>query len=127
MRIAPFAALLALLLRGAPVRAEPEWNIAAQSQLCGLGAAGRVWQRTAFCGSLRGDLLMASGRNREAETELEQALTVARNQEARFWELRAATSLARLCVRALRDSRYGEIFGSAPRSGLEPAIADVLG
>jgi len=45
---------------------------------------------------LRGDLLLASGNNREAETELEQALTVARNQEARFWELRAATSLARL-------------------------------
>ena len=45
---------------------------------------------------LRGDLLLASGKTREAETELEQALTVARNQEARFWELRAATSLARL-------------------------------
>jgi predicted ATPase len=45
---------------------------------------------------LRGDLLLTSGKKREAETELEQALTVARNQEARFWELRAATSLARL-------------------------------
>jgi predicted ATPase len=45
---------------------------------------------------LRGDLLLASGKNREGETELEQALAVAHNQGARFWELRAATSLARL-------------------------------
>ena len=45
---------------------------------------------------LRGDLLLASGNKCEAEIELQQALTVARNQEARFWELRAATSLVRL-------------------------------
>ena len=45
---------------------------------------------------LRADVLLASGKRREAETELQRALTVARGQEARFWELRAATSLARL-------------------------------
>jgi class 3 adenylate cyclase len=44
----------------------------------------------------RGDLLLATGKIDEAEVALGQALTVARAQAARMWELRAATSLARL-------------------------------
>jgi hypothetical protein len=37
-----------------------------------------------------------TNRRDEAQVELEQALAVARRQDARFWELRAATTLARL-------------------------------
>jgi predicted ATPase len=44
---------------------------------------------------LRGDILLALGREGEAEAELLRALTIARQQQARWWELRAATSLAR--------------------------------
>lgn len=44
---------------------------------------------------LRGDALMALGRKDEAESELLDALRIARHQHARWWELRAATSLAR--------------------------------
>jgi class 3 adenylate cyclase/tetratricopeptide (TPR) repeat protein len=44
---------------------------------------------------LRGDLLLMLGREGEAETGLLRALTIARQQEARWWELRAATSLAK--------------------------------
>jgi class 3 adenylate cyclase/tetratricopeptide (TPR) repeat protein len=45
---------------------------------------------------LRGELLASLGKTLEAEKELQQALTVARSQQARMWELRAAVSLARL-------------------------------
>jgi predicted ATPase len=45
---------------------------------------------------LRGELLSRLGKDGEAEAALHAALAVARRQEARLWELRAATSLARL-------------------------------
>ena len=38
--------------------------------------------------------LLTLGRNGEAEAELQRALTIAQQQQARWWELRAATSLA---------------------------------
>jgi predicted ATPase len=44
----------------------------------------------------RGDLLLILGNASQAESALREALTVARAQNARLWELRAATSLARL-------------------------------
>jgi predicted ATPase len=45
---------------------------------------------------LKGTLLQAVGGSGEAEACFHQALAVARRQQARSWELRAATSLARL-------------------------------
>jgi len=47
---------------------------------------------------LKGELLLvrSAEHHEEAETCFQQALTVARHQQARSWELRAATSLARL-------------------------------
>lgn len=45
---------------------------------------------------LRGMLLLATNEHDAAEGSFNQALAVARRQNARFWELRAATSLARL-------------------------------
>jgi len=44
---------------------------------------------------LRGKLLLGLGKNVEAEAELQRALTIARQQQALWWELRAATDLAR--------------------------------
>jgi predicted ATPase len=44
----------------------------------------------------RGDLILILGNASQAESALGEALTVARAQNARLWELRAATSLARL-------------------------------
>jgi predicted ATPase len=52
---------------------------------------------------LRGELLLLKGERGEAETEIRQAVAVARELEARSWELRATTSLARL----LRDTGRG--------------------
>jgi class 3 adenylate cyclase/tetratricopeptide (TPR) repeat protein len=45
---------------------------------------------------LHGDLLNGLGKTDDAQAALARALTVARSQDARLWELRAATSLARL-------------------------------
>jgi predicted ATPase/class 3 adenylate cyclase len=42
----------------------------------------------------RGEILLGMGEKRGGETALRQALTIARSQEARWWELRAATDLA---------------------------------
>jgi predicted ATPase len=43
---------------------------------------------------LRGEILLTLGRKVEAEAGLRRALTIAQQQQARWWELRAATSLA---------------------------------
>jgi len=45
---------------------------------------------------LKGEALVKLGNTGEGELEFEQALSVARDQEARLWELRATTRLARL-------------------------------
>jgi predicted ATPase len=44
---------------------------------------------------LRCEILLTLGRRGEAEAGLRRALTIARQQQARWWELRAATSLAK--------------------------------
>jgi hypothetical protein len=65
MRRAPLVAtLLAAISSAASAHAEPEWNVAAQTNLCGLGN-DRVWQKTGFCGGIRGDLLFGRERNRD--------------------------------------------------------------
>ncbi len=46
---------------------------------------------------LRGELLLVQGDVQQAEQTFQQALLIARRQEAKSLELRAAMSLARLC------------------------------
>jgi|SRR5215510_13730231 len=45
---------------------------------------------------LRGELVIMMGKPSEAEVEFQTAFMVARRQQARWWELRAAATLARL-------------------------------
>jgi predicted ATPase/class 3 adenylate cyclase len=52
----------------------------------------------------KGQLLSRHGNTDAAEAFYRQALDIARQQEARFWELRAAMSLARLCQRQGRPT-----------------------
>ena len=85
MRAVPlFAAALGLLSAARAAHADPEWNIAAQTSLCGLGEQRRIWQKTAFCGAIRGDLLF--GRERNADFALGPYLTLgsAKFSDARF-------------------------------------------
>jgi predicted ATPase len=44
---------------------------------------------------LRRKILLSLGKKGEAEAKLQRALTIAQQQQARWWELRAATDLAR--------------------------------
>ena len=64
MRVTPVVTLLAALVGLAHrAHAEPEWNVAAETSLCGRGERGAVWKKTGFCGGFRGDLLFGRDRN----------------------------------------------------------------
>jgi hypothetical protein len=54
----------------------------------------RLWRAEVL--RLKGWMLMRSGLDAEAETQLRAAMTCAREQRARSWELRSATTLATL-------------------------------
>ena len=45
---------------------------------------------------MKGDLLILTGNRISAEASFHHAIALARRQEAKLWELRASTSLARL-------------------------------
>ena len=70
---------------------------------------------------LKGETLLASSADRAAEAEacFRQALTIARRQQSRAWELRAATSLARVWQRNGRagDGRRRRYAGPAVHRG----------
>lgn len=54
---------------------------------------------------IKGTILLRQGRDDEAETQLRAALDCARQQQAKLWELRTATTLATLLVqRGQRDA-----------------------
>jgi predicted ATPase len=54
---------------------------------------------------VQGELLLMQGDEAEAEASLHRAIEVARQQNAKSWELRSTTSLARLWQ---RQSKRGE-------------------
>jgi class 3 adenylate cyclase/tetratricopeptide (TPR) repeat protein len=56
---------------------------------------------------LRGKILLTLGRRSEAEAGLRRALAIAQQQQARWWELRAATSLAKHWH---DEGRYSEAY-----------------
>ncbi len=78
---------------------------------------------------VRGDLLLATGQALDAEHSYHQALSVARQQNGRMWELRVAISLARLWhsegrneeARTLLQPIYGWFKTAARTPDLENA------
>src|SRR5262249_41078754 len=59
---------------------------------------------------MQADVLARAGRVAHAEKALTRALTVARGQQARMWELRAATDLARLWVQQGKRQEARELL-----------------
>jgi class 3 adenylate cyclase/tetratricopeptide (TPR) repeat protein len=59
---------------------------------------------------LRAEMLLTLGRNEEADASLQRALNVARRQHARWWELRAAATLARVWRDQNRASEARELL-----------------
>ena len=71
---------------------------------------------------LRGELLLAAGKRSdvvEAEACFQRAMDVARKQRARAWELRAASSLARLWHRQGRPRDAQRLLAEATASFTE--------
>jgi predicted ATPase len=59
---------------------------------------------------LRGELLIQSERSCEAGREFREAMIISRRQQAKMWELRAATSLARLRGQQGRSEQARELL-----------------
>jgi predicted ATPase len=108
---------------------DPEKGLTAAAEaLKGIEASG---QRTheAEIWRLRGELLvLRGGADTEVEKSFQRALEVARLQQARAWELRAATSLARfLAERDRRDeakSNLAPILASFTEGFTDPDFKD---
>jgi predicted ATPase len=89
---------LAILAEALGSSAQPERAIDAVDEALELTNSGEDRRWEALVHRVRGDLLLAAPRRNEAAAEesLRRAVEVARRQEAKSFELRAATSLAHL-------------------------------
>src|SRR5205823_5922441 len=89
---------LALLAEAHGTMGQPEIGLTVLTEaLTLMDTTGERWYESELY-RLKGELLLQqnSANQAEAETCFQQAITVARNQQAKSFELRAATSLARL-------------------------------
>ena len=77
----------------------------------------RFWEAELF--RMRGELLLTAGNRVEAERSFDRALSVARQQHARSFELRAATSLARLPHPGGESQRRVSLLSACYRSFTE--------
>jgi predicted ATPase len=81
-----------------------------------LNDALRMAERTRECwleaevSRHKGQLLLRQGHSEAAEELYRKALSIAKEQEARLWELRAAVSLARLCRDQGRRDEAGDLL-----------------
>jgi TOMM system kinase/cyclase fusion protein len=89
---------LALLAEAHGTLGEPEAGLAVLAEALVHGEHTGERYLEAEIHRLKGELLLqqSSSNQTEAETCFHQAITIAQNQQAKSWELRAATSLARL-------------------------------
>jgi class 3 adenylate cyclase/predicted ATPase len=90
--------LLALLAEAHGIMRQPEAGLTALTEALPLAeTTGERWHEAELY-RLQGALLLQQASDNQAEAEhcFQQAIVVAHNQQAKSWELRAATSLARL-------------------------------
>ena len=92
MRSLGFALLTAALIEKGK---HPEAMTLIGEALQGVEVTGEGWWNPELH-RRRGLVLLAQNRLAEGEASIRQALELARRQQAKSWELRAATSLARL-------------------------------
>jgi predicted ATPase len=89
---------LALLADVHGITGQPEAGLAVITEALPLvdTTGERVWEPELY--RLKGELLLQQNSDNQAEVEhcFHQAIAIAQNQQAKSWELRAATSLARL-------------------------------
>ena len=122
MRAVPFAVAALTLLSGTSVlRAEPGWNVAAQTSFCGLGEQGRIWQKTNFCGAIRGDLLFGRERNADFALGPYAMLGTAKFSDARF-----GAGLSFLIPTLSGDFPVLLSAGAASRNGADARLSSEL-
>ena len=103
------AYLVRLLLGACVVAKDERAGLAASERALEMGGAARVWE--AETRRLRAEFLAKLGASRrDVEAELERALAVARSQEARSFELRAAVSLLRHRMKHGNSARTREAY-----------------
>jgi predicted ATPase len=78
-----------------------------------IGRTGERWLEPELK-RLQGALLLRQGNAAGAEQLFREALTVATEQRAKFWELRAAVSLARLCRDLGRVAEARDVLAPIP-------------
>ncbi len=101
---------LALLSEGLARAGDRDGAVAALAEAeAAIETSGQRWWE-AEIHRLRGMLLLSSQRFTECEASFERALDVARQQQARSLELRAATSLARLWGEQRRRAEAGNLL-----------------
>jgi predicted ATPase len=106
------SALYGLLASALGVAGQPDEGLQVLDEaIAGLGGREERWWEPELH-RLRGELLLTAGGDRidEAQASFEQALEVARNRRARWWELRAATGLARLWREQGRSDRAARLL-----------------
>jgi class 3 adenylate cyclase/predicted ATPase len=89
---------LALLAEAHGTIGELEAGLTVLTEALTLAETTGEWRYASELYRLKGDFLLqqSSANATEAETCFQHAITIAQNQQAKSWELRAATSLARL-------------------------------
>jgi predicted ATPase len=101
-----------LTLLGDACRKARQWQVA----LAHLAEAQRLAEKTEvrWCQAetlrLTGDVLLAMGDRAAAEAIYREAITIAQRQSAKLWELRTATSLARLWRDEGKRSEAGDLL-----------------
>jgi predicted ATPase len=93
-------------------RAAGHCEVAAQTLDDALATVERTSERfyAAELHRLRGVFLTEEGAREEAEAHLRCALSIAQEQQARGWSLRAATTLARLLVERGRRAEANDLL-----------------
>jgi len=91
--------LLTLLAEAHGMAGQPDVGLARLDELDGLTEGRQVRWCLAETLRIRGDLLLQSRKPSEAEASFRESVALARRQNAKLFELRSATSLARLWTR----------------------------
>jgi adenylate cyclase len=104
---------LALLAEAHGALGEPETGLTVLTEILPPGDKRRKLWCEAELQRLKGELLLQHSLDSQAEAEtcFAQAMTLAQDQSAKSWELRAATSLARLWQRQGKHNEARQVLG----------------
>ena len=104
---------LALLAESHGTLGQPEAGLTVLTEALALvDTTGERWHEPELY-RLKGELLLQQSSDNQAEAEscFHHAISIAQNQQAKSWELRAATSLARLWQQQGKQDEARQVLG----------------